>query len=180
MRRSIFLCSLTVWNKAACWSSLQQTGFGAQYAEISARLDVVSTQMGTSVVEIVNNEANPSPHEVLGRIWHKPISTGDNGGLGGGITYAWDPGFCSAMLPAFSEDIWTVKLVKCDDLRQAWHRALNAWSSNHRYINYIDVTDACLVQLTCSATVVQQFLCCSRSVPFSHVHTGTSRATGPR
>jgi hypothetical protein len=64
-------------------------------------------------------------------------------GLGGGITWAWDPTLCAALDPLFNEDPWGFDLVDCAGYRAAVNRAFNNWAGNNRFIKFIDVTQEC-------------------------------------
>ena len=41
----------------------------------------------------------------LHRVWDLPLDALSHAGLGGGITYAFDPELCGKILPLFREDI---------------------------------------------------------------------------
>ena len=116
------------------WTTVPQTAFGGQFSEIAASVN--SARLNGSVLDI-------DPRRMLGRIWHLPSDSSDTLGLGGGIAYAWDPLLCDRIQPLFREDIFFYTLVGCEDIRQAMSRAFHSWSNNHRFINFIDVTDEC-------------------------------------
>jgi hypothetical protein len=71
------------------------------------------TKWGVSV-EAIRNQMNggdptPQPWAELGSLWTlhpNPTTEADAmRGLGGGITWAWDPALCDLLLPTFREDI---------------------------------------------------------------------------
>ena len=65
-------------------------------------------------------------------------------GLGGGITWAFDPALCDLLLPRFSEDVmFADSMVDCNMIRASVARAFNSWSLNNRYIKFLDVTEEC-------------------------------------
>eukprot|EP00967_Tisochrysis_lutea_P146551 scaffold276865_cov33-Tisochrysis_lutea.AAC.1 len=104
----------------AGWTTISQAVWGAQ-------LDQIQTQMsgGTSY----SNGAPLLPEKELGYLWSMPAESTDSRGLGGGITWAWDPQLCGKMLGAFYQEL--VPGVGCEDLRAAMRRAFSAWSSEH-------------------------------------------------
>lgn len=83
-----------------------------------------------------------------GRLWSMPEDSMSTHGLGGGITWAWDPSLCSKLLPLFSECVFN--LITCEDIKAALTRGFDSWARNSRYINFHDVTGDCeaLGQLT--------------------------------
>ena len=89
--------------------TLSQSRFGAQLEDMQA------LQHG--------NYTGP-PQAVTGFLWSYPATTADNRGLGGGITWAWDPNLCPSILSLFHEDIMFYDLVACHDLKAAMHRAV--------------------------------------------------------
>jgi len=123
---------------AACaplgWTTIPQTAFGGQAHEIGA--SIAAARINGTVLPL-------DPRRSLGRIWHMPKNSSDTFALGGGIAYAWDPLLCARLQPLFREDIFFYELVTCDDIRQSMSRAFHSWSNNHRYINFLDVTDEC-------------------------------------
>jgi len=117
------------------WTTVVQTAFGAQTSEMANSIYLATTQ------GVINNTIDPRRN--FGRVWHMPHNASDTNGLGGGLTYAWDPHLCDKLEPLFREDIFFYQLVTCGDIRQAMSRAFHSWSNNHRYINFLDVTDEC-------------------------------------
>uniref|UniRef100_A0A7S4HEX3 Uncharacterized protein n=1 Tax=Prymnesium polylepis TaxID=72548 RepID=A0A7S4HEX3_9EUKA len=118
----------------ACWTTLPQTAFGGPASDIAR--SVLSAAVNGTVLQI-------DPRRNLGRIWHYPAIAMDTQGLGGGITYAWDPLLCDAILPIFREDIFFFELITCKDIQQSMSRAFHAWSNNHRFLSFLDVTQEC-------------------------------------
>jgi hypothetical protein len=82
--------------------------------------------------------------KTLGYLWHYPDDPSSDRGLGGGITWAWDPELCGKLLPKFGERYaMGAEFVSCKYLRAAMHRSFNEWSSNHAKISFVDVTEEC-------------------------------------
>ena len=96
-------------------------------------------QPGDSVLEIQARGGG------LNRVWSMPSDESDssNIGLGGGITYAWDPDLCGLLEPIFreNENLWGQ--INCADIQASVHRAFDAWASNSRFIKFNDVTHEC-------------------------------------
>lgn len=94
------------------WVSKSQSVYGAQISEIQAML------RGENV--------NRDPRAQLGYLWHMPENPDDTRGLGGGITWAWDPALCTMLAPQFKEDImWWGNFVNCDNFKAAVSRAFD-------------------------------------------------------
>lgn len=113
----------------SAWVTKSQATFGAQLDDIKKQLK------GQTVDRVVQAQ--------LGFLWTYPESTTDETGLGGGITWAWDPALCGVLMKQFKERIWFYDLVTCDDLRAAIARAFDKWAANSRYLKFIDVTAEC-------------------------------------
>lgn len=65
-------------------------------------------------------------------------------GLGGGITWAWDPKLWDKLKDRFKEDaIVYSNLVDLAGVKAAVSRAFNNWAGNNRFIHFIDVTAEC-------------------------------------
>ena len=79
----------------------------------------------------------------VNRLWTAPAHWTEPDGLGSGVTYAWDPQLCDALLPRFSEDLWFTEFVTCNTLRAAMARAFATWSAHHPAIAFKDLTAAC-------------------------------------
>ena len=77
-------------------------------------------------------------------VWTTPTSEHDTSGLGGGLTYAWDPYLCDQLIPHFGErNVWGFKFVTCKSLRAAMERSFASWEANHPYISFNDITNQC-------------------------------------
>ena len=64
-------------------------------------------------------------------------------GLGGGITYAWDPNLCEPLASRFSEDIFGFPgFLDCSTIKAAVALATK-WAANNRFIKFLDVTEEC-------------------------------------
>jgi len=101
----------------AGWASISQAVWGVQLADIQAQFTGGFSSAATL----------SSPESQLGYLWTMPTDSADLSGLGGGITWAWDPDLCNSMKSAFYQEL--VPGVKCEDLRAAVRRAFSAWSS---------------------------------------------------
>jgi hypothetical protein len=78
--------------------------------------------------------------------WSANLDLRKEAGLGGGITYAFDPQLCELMLPLFSEGkdlIRFYEFVTCDVLKDVVVSAFRTWSANNRNIYFTDVTAIC-------------------------------------
>ena len=84
--------------------------------------------------------------------WTLPSDPTDSAGLGGGITYAIEPGFCERILTRFREQsrgTWAkvfnlgVTFVDCRSIADAIARAFATWASNHAFVNFKDVSAIC-------------------------------------
>lgn len=85
--------------------------------------------------------------------WSMPTDSMDDAGLGGGITYAFErQGLCERLLPRFREQsnsTWAaivnlgVVFVDCDEIYDALTRAFGTWASNHKILQFKDVTAQC-------------------------------------
>ena len=79
----------------------------------------------------------------LGSLWTLPANALDTTGLGGGITFAFDPELCGRLMPLFREDIAGASFITCDDIKASVFRAFNAWGTNSRFFKFTDVTGEC-------------------------------------
>jgi len=79
----------------------------------------------------------------INRLWDFPNDVFAQEGLGGGITYAWDPTLCEKLLPLFREEIAVGNFIDCVSVRAAWSRALYTWSHHHPRIAFTDVSSLC-------------------------------------
>ena len=82
-------------------------------------------------------------HGAINRLWDFPDSVWSQEGLGGGLTYAWDPTLCERLLPLFREELSVGNFIDCGALRAAWSRALNTWAVHHPRVSFTDVTPQC-------------------------------------
>lgn len=113
----------------AGWVTKSQGTFGAQISEIQ---DMMA---GKPVDRVTQAQ--------LGFLWNSPVLATDETGLGGGITWAWDPNLCELLMPRFMESIWFYDLVECADLKSAIARAFDKWAANSRFLKFIDVSWEC-------------------------------------
>ena len=68
----------------------------------------------------------------------------DPSGLGGGITYAWDPALCEHLMPKFDErNAYFFSFLSCTDLRAGMERAFASWEANHPFIRFHDMSELC-------------------------------------
>lgn len=101
------------------WATKSQTVFGAQIRDIQAQMRG----------EYVDREVEAQ----LGYLWSFPEDSSSNRGLGGGITWAWNPRLCGTMSGRFSENVgWTGALglaalgsLSCEDYKAALSRAFD-------------------------------------------------------
>lgn len=78
--------------------------------------------------------------------WSLPADSRSYEGLGGGIAWALDPAFCEQLLPSFHEDAPTsryYRFVDCDEIKDAFVRAMSTWAANHDFLNFKDVSSEC-------------------------------------
>ena len=127
----VTLLALVSIPSARAWVTTVQSTYGAQVDEIAEQMQGVALPT--------------SRHwqSQLGSLWHWPESTSETRGLGGGITYAWDPALCDRLMPLFREDLAAVSFIGCEDAQSALFRAMNAWAANSRFVKFVDVTDEC-------------------------------------
>ena len=121
----LFLCA-----SVHGWTTISQTAGGVLLANI---------QHGQRP-----NSSYPEYSQRLGYLWSLPDEPSSTRGLGGGISWGWDPSLCSALLPGFGEDLGFYPYVGCHELVAAMHRAFASWADNHAQINFIDVTSECV------------------------------------
>ena len=109
----LLLLTLALVAPVFAWVSKSQSMYGAQISEIAAQMNGASSSR--------------DPQAQLAWLWHFPENTGDSRGLGGGITYAWDPNLCEPLASRFSEDIFgfpgfldcsTIKAAACVHARR--------------------------------------------------------------
>ena len=120
------------------WVTISQSRFGAQISTIRDMMHI--PENGTFW-------RWPNYHlpdqQLLGYLWNMPEDPLSHVGLGGGITYAWDPNLCDALLPRFREDFFFMPFVDCVMLKAAMARGFHSWSANNARISFVDVTDEC-------------------------------------
>ena len=65
-------------------------------------------------------------------------------GLGGGVTWAWDPQLCDELLPLFRETAVVYNnLVDCRGIKAAVTRAFFQWESNSNFLKMVDMSAEC-------------------------------------
>ena len=102
------------------WISYTQARYGSSIGEIQAQ------QHGNGF------QASTYSYRWLSHLWNLPENTFTDDGLGGSITYAWDPALCGALQPLFKEDLFFTNMINCVDFKTALHRAFETWSSHHK------------------------------------------------
>jgi len=125
-RVSIFVALVS---PCAAWVTKSQSVFGAQLNEIQDFMN------GKPVSRYEQSQ--------IGYLWTLPESVSDETGLGGGITWSWDPELCTLLMPQFREKVWFYPLVECADIKASIARAFDKWSANSRFIKFVDVTEEC-------------------------------------
>lgn len=110
------------------WTSVSQT--------LGTSLDQIRSTVGGD-----DSTANYNADQLLGYLWTVPFDDTSTRGLGGGITYAWDPDLCEKIVPAFREDFNI--FINCRALRSGIHRAFNSWQDLHSTVKFHDVTEIC-------------------------------------
>ena len=111
------------------WVSFSGARFGAQLSTIQGQLQGEASSL--------------PPTQQLGYLWSMPSESLSSAGLGGGLTFQFDPRLCDKIQGQFRETFLAVPLVKCHDLKSAVHRAFTSWSANHPLIHFLDVTSEC-------------------------------------
>jgi len=120
------------------WATRTQTLYGGQIADIQAQMRGGPYTRRNAGGTIGASQAD------LGYLWHMPENVSDTTGLGGGITWAWDPKLCDQLAPRFREDIFGWEsFLNCDDYKAAVARAFDKWSANNRWIKFLDVSREC-------------------------------------
>ena len=84
---------------ASGWVTISQARFGAQIDGIVQQMRGLTTDM------------EPNIQQKLGYLWTFPEDSDDTTGLGGGITWQWDPRLCDSILDQFSEDFFFVAFI---------------------------------------------------------------------
>ena len=116
---------------ASCWILTAQDLYGTSLEQIREQLRGRPNQL--------------NPQVQLGSIWSLPVEgvTDPSWGLGGGITWAWDPELCEPLMKRFSESLAWFALVTCADAKAAVDRAFARWAGNNRLIHFADVSEEC-------------------------------------
>jgi len=109
------------YTAAAGWTTISQARFGVE--------------LGTIQAQLRGNGTAGRPQQELGYLWSLPRERA--------ITWHWDPYLCDVLVPGFREDMLGAKLVRCDDLKAAMHRAFTTWSDNHVLLSFADVSAEC-------------------------------------
>ncbi len=125
------LLHLALLDSCAAWVTISQSRFGTPLSNIQRQLNGSGLPMNTPV------------QQTLGYMWTMPTDPRSQHGLGGGITWAWDPQLCESLLPGFKEDFFFIEFVTCHELKAAMHRGFQSWSANNARINFVDVTEEC-------------------------------------
>jgi len=113
------------------WVTISQSRFGGQISAIAEQF------------QGLNTDKNPDVQQRLGYLWSYPEDADDTTGLGGGITWQWDPRLCEVIIDKFDEDFFFIPFIQCSDLKASMHRAFASWSDNHKDINFVEVTEEC-------------------------------------
>ena len=79
----------------------------------------------------------------LGYLWTYPANVDDDNGLGGGITYAFNPKLCDKLNKVNTEDTFLFTLVNCDSFKSSIASAFNTWAGNSRHLKFVDVSLEC-------------------------------------
>lgn len=130
---------LSLASLASCWVTISQSRFGAQLSVIQGLYGANGSQSANTPIEV----STVREQQQLGYLWTTPEDSTSHRGLGGGITWAWDPALCPHILRQFREDFFFVPFVTCEMLRSAMHRAFASWSDNNARIAFHDVTAEC-------------------------------------
>ena len=140
------VCLLLTTSTAHGWTTISQGSYGAQVLDIKR--------------QTAGNATSAAPTKLLGFLWSFPADAGSRAGLGGGISWAWDPAICDRLLPKFRENFASVQFVGCEELKAAVHRSFASWSDNHALISFTEVTEECakLGQLSATCPLVEVWL----------------------
>jgi len=122
---------LSLGTSVCGWVTRSQSVYGAQVSEIKDLMNGLAVDRETQAQ--------------LGYLWTMPDDVHSTRGLGGGITWAWNPVLCDLLMAnhLFREDIPGTSLVGCPEFKAAVARAFDNWSANNRYIKFQDVTREC-------------------------------------
>ena len=134
---------------ASCWLTASMLPCATATALVAGWVPSTSSIFGAQRGQIVDQLAGvPLPADrnwqtQLGSLWTLPADALDTTGLGGGITFAFDPELCGRLMPLFREDIAGASFITCDDIKASVFRAFNAWGTNSRFFKFTDVTGEC-------------------------------------
>ena len=126
---------------ARSWTTISQASYGATIENIYN--ESLGHDLGTPV--------DQARMQSLGYLWSLPcerntwecVNRDPQRGLGGTITWAWDPSLCDELLPLFADDFWSMSFMNCELLKGAVHRAFDTWAMNSRFIKFTEVTSQC-------------------------------------
>ena len=122
---------------------------GAAGRAAFCRLDTTSQSVYGAQIDKIQDQMNGKPdtglfvQALLGGLWTYPADVQSSDGLGGGITWAWDPELCATLFPLFTEHISAIQFITCEDLQATVARGFASWSANNRFIHFLDVTQEC-------------------------------------
>jgi hypothetical protein len=132
--RHHLLCALLSFAPVVqAWVSISQARYGATIDGIYN--ESLGRDLGTNFLV--------ARQQSLGYLWTLPSDPLDTTGLGGTITWAWDPALCARLQPLFKEDFWFTNFVDCTTIKASLHRAFETWAMNSRFVKFTDVTDQC-------------------------------------
>ena len=78
--------------------------------------------------------------------WNSPTQNSVNGGLAGGLAFAYSPSFdafCSGLMDKMLKHTAAFTWANCEEVENAVMRAIATWEANHQAIKFVDVTQAC-------------------------------------
>ena len=168
MHRSATMTLLGVLaSPSFAWVSISQARYGAQISDIRQLYD--NTSMPSSL----------PVQQLLGYLWSQPTSSTSKAGLGGGITWAWDPNLCPSILSRFREDFFFVPFVDCSMLKAAMGRGFASWSANSVHLSFTDVTDECekIGQLNEDCPLAEVWITSNDAQPASRSRRGLAGTT---
>ena len=129
--RPVVLAVLGLAAPVTSWVTISQSYWGA-------KIDDIMLQMRPE------SSSSVEPVQRLGYLWSQPETTSESKGLGGGITWAFDPTLCENILPSFSEQpVFGISVIDCNQIRASIHRGFATWSDNSAKLTFIDVTQEC-------------------------------------
>ena len=125
---------LFMFRQAASFATTTQSRFGAQIEHIRQQYRVNELWPFDRKLPIT---------QLAGFMWSLPMHPTSTEGLGGGITWAWDPELCPNILKAFREDFFFVKFITCTQLKAAVGRGFASWAANSVSLSFTDVSQEC-------------------------------------